>query len=231
VREFDTDSLPNGLFGFDKYSVVKLVDSLRTRFLELWEERDGCEERIKDLELELHRSREGQRWVGETLLVAQRQAQAIRQEAREEADSLMKSARKRAKEIEALSEHAASVKARELLHTAERERSALLDEASKARAFVEQTHEQLSEFLLAAVKWYEQTKLVGDEDSQPERESDAARPPEKLFPADPVGATEGPSATERLEVKPREAKRFLQSVPEGPGGLETSSRARVAENS
>lgn len=166
--EFDDEKLPGALFGYDKYSVSKLLDTIRQRFWALWQEAAEREQRIKDLELELHRSRESQRLIGETLLAARQQAAAIREEARRSAQSLLKTARKRAEETAAEIERQARAQASELIESAERERQALRGEAEKAKAFVEQTHEQLSDFLLAAVKWYEQAKLSEGDESRRE---------------------------------------------------------------
>jgi cell division septum initiation protein DivIVA len=198
--ELDDENLPGALFGYDKYSVSKLLDSIRNRFWTLWEEVAERDEKIKNLELELHRSRESQRLVGETLLAARQQAAAIREEARRSAQSLLKTARKRAEETAAQIEREASQRARELIDSAERERKALLSQAGEARAFVEQTHEQLSDFLLAAVKWYEQAKLPVEEERR--REAPAA--------ASAEGVAEGPQLD--------------------PAGVEGSPDPRVAED-
>jgi hypothetical protein len=45
-----------------------------------------------------------------------------------------------------------------IIQEGKQERQTLLDEAAHARAFVDQTREQLSDFLMAAVRWYEQAK-------------------------------------------------------------------------
>ncbi len=186
--ELESDDLPGALFGYDRSTIVKLLDSLRERFQVLAQERAKRDVRIRELELELLRSREGQRLIGETLVAAREEAQAIRENARRDAQELLRTVRKRAERILAAAEGEAAAKARELVATAERERRTLLEEAGRAKAFVEDTHEQLSDFLMAAVKWYEQAKLShrgeqdSPEDAQPAappsgREAEAAAPP------------------------------------------------------
>ncbi len=188
--DIDDESLPGALFGYDKYSVVKLLDRLRARFWQLEQEALEREEKLKNLELELHRSREAQRLVGETLLAARQQAHAIREEARRSAQSLLKTTRKRAEETAAQIEGEARAKARELVESAERERKILLGQAGEARAFVEQTHEQLSDFLLAAVKWYEQSKLAGEEE-RPQAAPPSAEQPAEGAQHDALGVEGG----------------------------------------
>jgi hypothetical protein len=65
-----------------------------------------------------------------------------------------------------------------LIEEARREQQTVFDEAGRARAFVDETHEQLSDFLMAAVRWYEQAKPVaareGQSGSQPDSLSNEA---------------------------------------------------------
>lgn len=74
--ELEPDSLPGALLGYDRYTIVKLLDSLRERFQALARDRAERDARIKDLELQLLRSQEDQRLIGETLLAARQEAQA-----------------------------------------------------------------------------------------------------------------------------------------------------------
>jgi cell division septum initiation protein DivIVA len=170
--ELEAENLPGALFGYDRYAIVKLLDKLRERFHELWQERVDRDERVRELEFELLRSREGEQLIGETLVSVQREVQTIREDVRREAQELLRAARKQADRILEEAELEARAKAKELVDTAERERETLLDEAGRAKAFIAQTHEQLSDFLLAAVKWYEQAKP--SHDTEPESVDEAA---------------------------------------------------------
>jgi cell division septum initiation protein DivIVA len=187
--ELDEPEFPGALFGYDKYSVTKLLNNLREFFMDLSEAAAERDEQIRHLALELHRNREGQRLIAETLLQAQQHAQSIREEARRNAAALLKGARKQAEKLQEEIERAARTRAEELIasveheraqliEAAEQERAKVLAQAGEAKAFVEQTHEQLSDFLMAAVRWYEKAGLSGNE-PQPETPPSAQGVPER----------------------------------------------------
>jgi cell division septum initiation protein DivIVA len=198
--ELDEPKFPGALFGYDKYSVTKLLNNLREFFFDLSGAAAERDEQIRHLALELHRNREGQRLIAETLLQAQQHAQSIREEARRNAAALLKGARKQAERLQEEIERAARTRAEELIasveheraqlieaaeqeraqliEAAERERAKVLAQAAEAKAFVEQTHEQLSDFLMAAVRWYEKAGLSGNE-PQPETPPSAQGVPER----------------------------------------------------
>jgi FtsZ-binding cell division protein ZapB len=156
---FKPDDLPRSLRGYDRYSTEKRFAALGQLYQKLWQD---SAETIRDLELEIDRLDEGKRLIGETLVSAQQEAQTVRENARREAEALLKAARTEADQLREETELEATAKAKELVETAERERAILLEEAGRAKAFVEETHGQLSEFLLAAVKWYEEANLGRD---------------------------------------------------------------------
>lgn len=167
------DRLPRALFGYDRSTIVQLLDTMSERIRTLGQDRAERDRRIEELELELARIRGSQRVIGETLVSAREEAQAIREDARRSAEKALRSARERADQIVEAAERAARDETRELVGKARREAEALvgnaqveqrtmLDAAGRARAFVQETHEQLSDFLMAAVKWYEQAKLPSE---------------------------------------------------------------------
>ena len=209
--ELDEPEFPGALFGYDKYSVTKLLNNLREFFFDLSGAAAERDEQIRHLALELHRNREGQRLIAETLLQAQQHAQSIREEARRNAAALLKGARKQAEKLQEEIERAARTRAEELIasveherarlieaaeqesarlieaaeqeraqliEAAEQERAKVLAQAAEAKAFVEQTHEQLSDFLMAAVRWYEKAGLSGN-GPQPETPPSAQGVPER----------------------------------------------------
>ena len=168
------ERLPRALFGYDRSTIVELLDRMGDRIRALTQERVDRERQVNELERELQRSRDNQRLIGETLISAREEAEAIREDARREASNVMQSSQKQASRIVEEAEHEAGARARQVVEEARREgqtlvddarrmREAVLDEAGRARAFVEETHEQLSDFLMAAVKWYEQAKPTGSE--------------------------------------------------------------------
>jgi len=188
LPEVETDQLPRALFGYNRATIVELLGSMSNRIRELTHQRTEQERRIDDLEHELERSSENRRLIGETLVSAREEAEAIRDQARRSAEEDLRSVREQGKRIVAEAEQAANERVVRMILEAQRKRDAiilegrearqaLLDEAAHARAFVDQTHEQLSDFLMAAVRWYEQAKTsAGDQPSGGE----AATPPNDL---------------------------------------------------
>jgi cell division septum initiation protein DivIVA len=166
---FLPDGLPGALFGYSRYPTEKRLAELGQLYQELWQE-DA--EIIRDLEIEVDRHRERERIVGETILAARQEATKVTENARRTAEALLKEAREQADRIQEDAERAATATAKELIETAEGERASLLEEAGRARAFIDETHDQLSDFLLAAVKWYETAKL--SRDGKPETSGERA---------------------------------------------------------
>lgn len=170
VPDLEPDELPRrAFFGYDRSTVVDLLDTMSARIRTLVQERAEGDRRIAELEAELKRNQESQQLIGETLIAAREEAKTIREDSRRSAAKVLHSAEKRARRIVAAAERTAASKAKEsviaafrerraLIDAARQERQTLLDEAASARAFVEETHEQLSDFLMAAVKWYEQAR-------------------------------------------------------------------------
>jgi cell division septum initiation protein DivIVA len=164
--EIDKDQLPRALFGYERSTIVELLNTMGERIRGLTQERADLERKVGELAHDLERSREQQRLIGETLVKARQEADGIRQEARRVADQDLRSAREQAQRIVEEAEQDAAAKADALMADAVRERRQVLEEAARARAFVDETHEQLSEFLLAAVRWYEQAKPAADGEGQ-----------------------------------------------------------------
>jgi len=176
LPEVETDRLPRALFGYNRATIAELLDSMSNRIRALTDQRTEQERLIADLEHELERNSENQRLIGETLVSAREEAEAIREAARRSAEQGLRSAREQGERIVAEAEQAANERVAGMLLAAQEERDAiikeglqqrrtLLDEAAHARAFVEQTHEQLSDFLIAAVRWYEQAKPSAEDQS------------------------------------------------------------------
>jgi cell division septum initiation protein DivIVA len=174
--DIEPDQLPRAFFGFERSTIVELLDKMSGRVRKLMLERTELDRRIAELEQELERIRETQRLIGETLVSAREEAEAIRKDARRSAEHDLRFAREQGERIMAEAEQAMNervagmiAKAQEerdaIIDEGREERQALLDEAAHARAFVDQTHEQLSDFLLAAVKWYEQAKPASEHQS------------------------------------------------------------------
>jgi cell division septum initiation protein DivIVA len=183
--EVETDQLPRALFGYERSAIVELLDTMSARIRALAHERAQLERRVGELEQELERRRENQRLIGETLVKAREQAEEIREEARQSAERDLAATRDQAAQVIAEAEQAATARVAAMIAAAQEqreaiiegardERQALLDEAGRARAFVDETHEQLSDFLMAAVRWYEQARPSADREGQTPAEPDSA---------------------------------------------------------
>jgi cell division septum initiation protein DivIVA len=212
--EVEKDQLPRALFGYERSTIVELLDTMSGRIRALGQERAERDRRIAELETELRRTHENQRLIGETLVKAREEATAIREEARRSAEKDLRAARKQGERIVEEAEHEGAAQAKAtleatqrecqtLIDEAQRERQSLLNEAGRARAFVDQTHEQLSDFLLAAVRWYEQAKPAGERtpqgaSDQPDASAnDRSSMPPSLSAALTRESQSTPSSTER----------------------------------
>jgi cell division septum initiation protein DivIVA len=151
-------ALPHALFGYDREATRKAFDELTTRHDELAAERMRLAERVEELELELLRRQEGERLIGETLVLAKREAQSIRDDAQRAAAEVVEAAQTRAKDLLDEAEAQSRARAKEVFDEAERERDALREEAGRTKAFIQETREHLSDFLLASVKLYEEAE-------------------------------------------------------------------------
>jgi cell division septum initiation protein DivIVA len=182
--EVDSDQLPRALFGYERSAIVELLDTMSARVRELAHERAEHERRIGELEQELERNRDTQRLIGETLVHAREEAAAIREEAQRSAERELDAAREQAEQIIAEAEQAATARVaamiaaaqqqrEEIIEVARHEQQAVIDEAGRARAFVDETHEQLSDFLMAAVRWYEQARPSAEREGQSGTEPDS----------------------------------------------------------
>jgi DNA anti-recombination protein RmuC len=117
-----------------------------------------CAALQKDLEqLAAEAAKRGdiERSLADALLVAQREAHAIREEARREAEQTVESARRKAGKIAEGAEETARRQARAIVDSAARERDLILEDVERARAFADETHDDLSVLLQSALKWFE----------------------------------------------------------------------------
>lgn len=198
-REVETDKLPRALFGYERSAIVELLDTMSARIRDLVHERAERERRIGELEQQLDRSLDNQRLIGETLVKARQEAEEIHVEALRSAEQELQAAREQAERIVAEAELAAGERAaamiakgqeerQALIDEARRERETLLQEAGRARTFVEETHEQLSDFLMAAVRWYEQAKPAAERGNQLAREPESPSNESSSMPSDLTAA-------------------------------------------
>ena len=114
--------LRRGLYGYRASAVNRLLAEVKDSFEEVWSERAELRDKVEQLEADLARHREVEALLRETLLSAERTSHELKDQARRDADQIIKAAHSEARSItqEAL---------------AERER--LAAEAARVRALLE----------------------------------------------------------------------------------------------
>ena len=109
------------LFGYSRRAVDELLSQTAESFEEVWRERADLADRVEHLEHELRRHREIESLLRETLVSAERSAQDVKEQARTEAELIVREA------------HSA---ARSITHEALAERERLLGDAARVRALL-----------------------------------------------------------------------------------------------
>ena len=98
VPDLEPDQLPRrAFFGYDRSTVVDLLNTMSARIRMLIQERAERDRRIAELKRELERNQESQQLIGETLIAAREEAKTIREDSRRSAAKVLHSAEKRAK--------------------------------------------------------------------------------------------------------------------------------------
>jgi cell division initiation protein len=114
--------LGRGLIGYRRHPVDRLLEEIAHSFEEVWRERADYADRIEQLQAELSRHRDLENLLRTTLVSAERSAHELKDQARREAELVVKEA------------HA---EARSVTRTAAAERERLLAEARRVRALLE----------------------------------------------------------------------------------------------
>ena len=97
-------SLPRRLLGYERSDVDRLLSDIASSFEDVWRDRADLRDEIERLESELHRQREIEEALRNTLLSAERMADELRARAHREADLIVEEARAKAREIAATGE-------------------------------------------------------------------------------------------------------------------------------
>ncbi|MGH3022179.1 MAG: DivIVA domain-containing protein [Gaiellaceae bacterium] len=92
------------LLGYERSAVDRLLEEVAASFEVVWRERADLRDEIERLESELHRQREIEEALRNTLLSAERMADELRARAHREADLIVEEARAKAREVAAASE-------------------------------------------------------------------------------------------------------------------------------
>ena len=129
-------TLPRRLVGYERSGVDRLLSDIATSFEDVWRDRADLRDEIERLESELHRQREIEEALRNTLLSAERMADELRARAHREADLIVEEAR---------------AKAREIASTAEDEQERTREEIRRLRALETDVRAQFRGFLASAL--------------------------------------------------------------------------------
>jgi cell division septum initiation protein DivIVA len=151
-------TLPRKRRGYDRRVTEDLFHKISASYEELWVECSWLREQLDALQQETARALEEKRLIADALADVSRSAAAIREEARREAEAILRKARAKADEIADGVERKARAKAAEIVAEAERERAPIEAEVERLRAFARNTHQELSSFLLGAFRRHPATR-------------------------------------------------------------------------
>jgi cell division initiation protein len=128
--------LRRGLYGYRASAVNRLLTEVKDSFEEVWSERAELRDKVEQLEADLARHREVEALLRETLVSAERTSHELKDQARRDADQIIKAAHSEARSItqEALAERerlaAEAARVRALLESA----LAIVDEEPQVHA-------------------------------------------------------------------------------------------------
>lgn len=114
-------TFPRTLFGYRRGAVEDLLHEVAQSYEDVWREREDLRDRVHQLEQELKRQRELESLLRETLVSAERAAQEVKENARTEAELVVREAHGHARAI---------------THDALAERERLAGEATRIRALL-----------------------------------------------------------------------------------------------
>jgi cell division initiation protein len=123
--------------GYERPSVDRLLDDIASSYEDVWRDRADLRDEIEQLESELHRQREIEEALRNTLLSAERMADELRARAHHEADLIVEEAR---------------AKAREIAATAEADEQRVRDEIRRLRALEADVRAEFRAFLASALE-------------------------------------------------------------------------------
>jgi cell division initiation protein len=139
-------TLPRRPLGYERSGVDRLLSDIAVSFEDVWRERADLRDEIERLESELHRQREIEEALRNTLLSAERMADELRARAHREADLIVEEAR---------------AKAREIASTAEAEQERTRDEIRRLRALETDVRAEFRAFLASALDRLEGEPIAG----------------------------------------------------------------------
>lgn len=135
-RRIQTSHLPRALRGYDRAATDQLIREVSEGYEEIWLERKGLRQQIEQLSSEIEELRQREGLVGEAVLAGERAAEEIRATAQREADAILDEAKATAERI---------------LRLAEEERKQVESTVSRARAAIDRIRSDFSALLADAL--------------------------------------------------------------------------------
>jgi cell division initiation protein len=123
--------------GYERLGVDRLLDDIASSYEDVWRDRADLRDELERLESELHRQREIEDALRNTLLSAERMADELRARAQQEADLIIEEAR---------------AKAREIAASAEADEQRVRDEIRRLRALEADVRAEFRAFLASALE-------------------------------------------------------------------------------
>lgn len=135
-RRIQTSHLPRALRGYDRAATDQLIREVSEGYEEIWLERKGLRQQLEQLASEIEELRQREGLVGEAVLAGERAAEEIRATAQREADAILDEAKATAERI---------------LRLAEEERKQVESTVSRARAAIDRIRSDFSALLADAL--------------------------------------------------------------------------------
>jgi len=197
--QFPSSSLPRKVNGYDRDATEEVFNKVASSYERLWLEYSQLKgqasemhEQLGPLLQELTRYKEEERLLGAAVIDANRSAAAMKEEARQEAeaivseaqslvDTMVDEAQAQADKMREEIEPEVQAKVKQILTTAQEERARLEGEIERLREFSNDTHENLSALLVAALKWH-RSNLDGQPIPEAEALEDVLDPSPFLSP-------------------------------------------------
>jgi cell division initiation protein len=86
-------------FGFGRRRVREVLEEIAASYGDVWGEREDLRERVEELEVDLRRHRELEEMLRKTLVSAERSVDAMRAQARRDAEATVRDAEQKARDI------------------------------------------------------------------------------------------------------------------------------------
>jgi cell division septum initiation protein DivIVA len=215
-------SLPRKVNGYDRDATEEVFNTVAASYERLWLEytqlkgqSSEVHEQLGPLREELARYKEEERLLGAAMIEANRSAAAMKEEARREAeaivneaqslvDTMVDEAQAQADKMMEEIEPEVQAKVKQILATAQEERARLQGEIERLREFSNDTHENLSALLVAALKWHRSSLNEGRSIPEAEALEDVLDPSSLLTSqATDGGADDDPPAKPKRLSAPR----------------------------